>query len=111
MTLLELTQQARSLRARFDTAARQHHRPVWTRSELMQGFVGDVGDLTKLVMAKENLRPAPSGDLEARLEHELADCLWSVLVLADEYGVDLSAAFAEMITKTTTRLSGPGFPE
>ena len=27
------------------------------------------------------------------LAHELADCLWSVLTLADAYDVDLAAAF------------------
>jgi NTP pyrophosphatase (non-canonical NTP hydrolase) len=32
--------------------------------------------------------------LDEKLAHELADCLWSVLVLADRLGVDLGAAFA-----------------
>jgi NTP pyrophosphatase (non-canonical NTP hydrolase) len=27
------------------------------------------------------------------LEHELADCLWSVLILAHHYDVDLGTAF------------------
>ncbi|WP_405796899.1 hypothetical protein [Streptomyces sp. NBC_01506] len=44
----------------------------------MLGFVGDVGDLAKLVMAEDGARPG--GGREA-LEHELADCLWSVLIL------------------------------
>ena len=45
----------------------------------------------KLVMAKEGLRPAK--DLDAALAHELADCLWCVLVLADAYDIDLGSAF------------------
>ncbi len=64
----------------------------WSRAELAQGFVGDAGALMKLVMAKEGRRAGPP-DLEAKLEHELADCLWSVLVLAEAYGVDLERAF------------------
>jgi len=64
---------------------------VWTREEFMLGFVGDVGDLAKLVMAEEGARSVPGG--RAALGHELADCLWSVLILAHRYDIDLAAAF------------------
>ncbi|MGW9134578.1 nucleotide pyrophosphohydrolase [Streptomyces sp. NPDC055681] len=64
---------------------------VWTREEFMLGFVGDVGDLAKIVMAQEGARDMPGG--RAALEHELADCLWSVLVLAHRYDVELDVAF------------------
>lgn len=57
----------------------------------MLGFVGDVGDLAKLVQGKAGVRPTP--DLDEKLAHELADCLWCVLTLADEYGIDLESAF------------------
>lgn len=43
----------------------------------MLGFLGDVGDLAKLVQGKAGVRPRP--DLDEALAHELADCLWSVL--------------------------------
>ena len=36
-------------------------------------------------MAASGVRDIP--DARRKLEHELADCLWSVLVLADAYGV------------------------
>ena len=32
-------------------------------------------------------------DAESKLAHELADCLWSVIVLADVHNIDLEAAF------------------
>ncbi|MFE9966489.1 MazG nucleotide pyrophosphohydrolase domain-containing protein [Streptomyces sp. NPDC005525] len=70
---------------------------VWTREEFMLGFVGDVGDLAKIVMAQEGARDMP-GD-RAALEHELADCLWSVLILAHRYNVDLDAAFLRTMDK------------
>ena len=35
----------------------------------------------------------PREDLDEALAHELADCLWSVLTLADAYDVDLARAF------------------
>jgi NTP pyrophosphatase (non-canonical NTP hydrolase) len=65
---------------------------VWTREEFMLGFVGDVGDLAKLVMAEEGARTMPGG--RAALGHELADCLWSVLILAHRYDIDLAADFS-----------------
>lgn len=64
---------------------------TWTREEIMQGFVVDVGDLMKLVMAKAGARRVDNVD--AKLAHELSDCLWSILVLARLYGLDLEKEF------------------
>ena len=63
----------------------------WTTEELMLGLVGDVGDLAKLVMADAGTRDIP-GHREL-LGHELADCLWAVLVIAARSDVDLAAEF------------------
>ena len=64
---------------------------TWTNEEFMLGFVGDVGDLAKLVMAQEGAREMPGG--RHALGHELADCLWSILILADAYAIDLVDEF------------------
>jgi len=85
----------------FDQAAAARNTRPWTREEVMQGFVGDVGDLMKLVMAKSGLRPGP--DLDQRLAHELADCLWSVLVLAKLYDVNLEKEFLATMTQIETK--------
>ena len=63
----------------------------------------------KLLMAKDGRRAAPAGvgsegELDAKLAHELADCLWSVLVLAEASGVDLERAFIEMVTEVGAKL-------
>lgn len=63
----------------------------WGPIEHMQGFVGDIGDLIKLVMAKQGFRHYE--DLDGKLQHELADCLYSVIVIADELGIDLEKGF------------------
>jgi NTP pyrophosphatase (non-canonical NTP hydrolase) len=60
---------------------------------LALGFVGDVGDLAKLVMAESGVRHIPGA--KEKLAHELADCLWSILVLADTFDVDLEQAFLQ----------------
>src|SRR5215813_11183712 len=64
---------------------------TWTREEIALGFVGDVGDLVKLIMAAEGIREIP--DAQTKLGHELADCLWSIVVLAQLYDVDIEKAF------------------
>jgi NTP pyrophosphatase (non-canonical NTP hydrolase) len=91
MDLGELQEQAVRIHDLYDELNRRERGRVWTREEFMLGFVGDVGDLAKLVMAQEGAREVPGG--RAALEHELADCLWSVLILAYRYGVDLEDAF------------------
>ena len=82
------------LRDRYVELERATYGRPWTKEEVALGFVGDVGDLMKLVLAKGGVRDVP--DAEARLAHELADCLWSVLVLSQLYGVDLERAFLRM---------------
>lgn len=84
---------ARSVRSRYAAMEVARYGRRWTSEEIMLGFLGDVGDLAKLVQGKAGVRPTE--DLDNKLAHELADCLWSVLTLADEYGVDLEKAFAD----------------
>ncbi len=64
---------------------------VWTTEELALGFVGDIGDLAKLVQANDGIRRVD--DLKSKLGHELSDSLWSVIVLANRCGIDLEAEF------------------
>ena len=59
----------------------QRYGRAWTTEEIMLGFLGDVGDLAKLVQGKAGVRPRD--DLDEALAHELADCLWCVFTLAD----------------------------
>lgn len=102
MHLTELTEKAVALRQQFNAAARTDGKREWTREELMQGFVVDVGGLMQLVMAKNGVRDVP--DVDAKLGHELADCLWSVLVLAHSYGIDLEKEFVAMTTQAGVKL-------
>lgn len=92
MHLAQLTERAMQIRECFARYEQRRVGRTWTREEIMQGFVVDVGDLTKLVMAKAGARRV-EGDVDAKLAHELSDCLWSVLVLAQLYGFDLEKEF------------------
>ena len=104
MELSELHDRARTVRALYAEHERRRYGRSWTDQELMLGFLGDVGDLAKLVQGRAGVRPHP--DLDEALEHELADCLWSVLSLADVYGVDLEQAFLRTMDELGRRLDG-----
>ena len=93
MEYQDLLQRAVEIRRQYATLEQTKYGRSWTSEELALGFVGDVGDLVKLVMAESGVRDIP--DVRRKLEHELADCLWSVLALADAYGVDLEQAFVQ----------------
>ncbi|WP_236052526.1 MULTISPECIES: serine aminopeptidase domain-containing protein [Streptomyces] len=101
-TIEGLTRQALRIRDLYDVVNRHERGRVWTREEFMLGFLGDVGDLAKLVMGEEGAREAPGG--RTALEHELADCLWSVLVLAHLYDVDLESAFGRTVAELDAAL-------
>ena len=75
----------------------------WSVAEYAQGLIGDVGDLVKLIMAKKGFRKIE--DVDQKLAHELADCLWSVLVIADELGINLEKEFIKNMDKLNKKLA------
>ena len=77
---------------------------VWTTQEVALGFVGDVGDLAKLIQAHAGVRTIE--DYRAKLGHELSDCLWSIMVLAHKCGVDLKAEFVRNTREISEYVSG-----
>jgi NTP pyrophosphatase (non-canonical NTP hydrolase) len=91
MELSQLTERAMQIRQCFAAYEQRRTGRTWTREEIMQGFVVDVGDLMKLVMAKAGARLVD--EVDRKLTHELSDCLWSVLVLARLYDIDLEKEF------------------
>ncbi|WP_345035286.1 MazG nucleotide pyrophosphohydrolase domain-containing protein [Streptomyces sannanensis] len=103
MDLGELQKRAIRIHDLYDELNRLERGRGWTREEFMLGFAGDVGDLAKLVMAEEGAREMPGG--RAALEHELADCLWSVLILAYRYNIDLDDAFSRTMAELESAIS------
>ena len=103
MDLQELAERAIKIHDLYEELNRRDRGRGWTREEFMLGFVGDIGDLAKLVMAQEGAREMPGG--REALEHELADCLWSVLILAHHYHVNLGAAFTRTMDELDQSIS------
>jgi|SRR4030095_8763684 NTP pyrophosphatase (non-canonical NTP hydrolase) len=106
MQFSEMTARAERVRERYAEFERAKYGAAWTNEELALGLVGDVGDLVKLVMAVNGRREISGA--RKKLEHELADCLWSVIALANAHEIDLERAFVETMDELEERLKVNG---
>lgn len=97
-----LRKRALQIRQKYDKLNKAKRNASWDAQELMAGFVGDVGDLSKIIMAKSGLRYMD--DVDNKLAHELADCFWSILVLADKYNIDLPNEFNKTMGSLDQRI-------
>lgn len=98
-----LVQRAMEIRQQYADFELARYGRSWSPEEIALGFVGDVGDLMKLVTAKNGVRHIENVD--QKLAHELADCLWSVLVLSQEYDINLEQAFLQTMDELEDHLA------
>lgn len=91
-----LEKRALEIRRRYDELNKKTGGHAWDAHKLAKGFKKDVEDLIGIL---EQSKP----DLK-KLEHELSDCLWSVLVLARKLDVDIERAFWTTMTELDGRL-------
>jgi len=61
----------------------------------------DLGELTEQIMAKQKYRDGEN--IDYKIEHELADCLWAVLMLGKHLNVDMAKAYTDMIQNVKDR--------
>ena len=91
MDFRSIIDRALEIRRLYEEREKQLYGSPWTNEEIALGFVGDVGDLAKLVVAENGKRKIKNS--KEKLEHELSDCLWSVIVLAHAHEVNLETSF------------------
>jgi NTP pyrophosphatase (non-canonical NTP hydrolase) len=103
MDLRDLSKRAMKIRGKYSELEIKKYGHEWTKAQIMEGFVGDVGDLMKIIMAKEGLREMENVD--EKLSHELSDCLYCVLVLAEKYNINLEKVFLGSMDKLEKRIS------
>ena len=102
MKFEDLLKRAVEVRTKYDDL-NESRGVTWDDQDIMAGFVGDVGDLSKIIMAKHGLRSMD--DIDTKLAHELSDCLWIVCVLADKYGIDLAQEFQKTMDSLDKRIN------
>ena len=95
------------MRGLYEAHERARYGRSWSLEELTLGLVGDLGDLARLVQAYEGVRDVEN--VERALGHELADVLWSVMVIAHRCEVDLESSFLCTMDELERRLQpSPG---
>ena len=100
----DLQKSALQLNGLYEQLEIKRYGRVWSTAELALGFVGDVGDLAKLIQANAGIRSID--DCKAKLGHELSDCLWSIMVLANQCGIDLESEFVRNTRELVDHVSG-----
>ncbi len=103
MEFQAIINRAMSIREQYEKKEKSLYGSSWTSEEVALGFVGDVGDLAKLVIAENGKRNIPNS--KEKLEHELSDCLWSIIVLANKHNVDLEKSFIKTMNEIEMRMS------
>lgn len=102
MDFEEVKQRALEIRKKYEEFEKEKWGKIWGKEQLLQGFIVDVGDLTRIIMQKEGWRKSSAA---GEIEHELVDCLWCVIVLADKYGVDLEKEFKKTMDQLEERIA------
>lgn len=102
MNLEELSIKALKVRQLYAENEIKQGQKQWGNVELAAGFTADVGKLMKLVMAKEGFRDIK--DVDKLIGHELADCLYCCLILANHYGINLEKSFFDTMNELEDKI-------
>lgn len=103
MEFKQIIEKAIAVKEKYSKLEVEKYGRNWTNEEIAMGLVTDVGELIENIQAKEGVRIKE--DVDQNLKHELSDCLWAILVLANKYGVDLEKSFLETMDELDKRIS------
>jgi NTP pyrophosphatase (non-canonical NTP hydrolase) len=102
MEFQKLVNRAMGLRNQYEKKETQLYGSPATEEEIVQGFLGDVNNLMRLVLAEHG--KAQIANSTEKLGSQLAHCLWSVIVLAKMHNVDLEQSFMEAMDRLENHL-------
>jgi len=102
MEFQKLINRAMDLRRQYAEKEKQLYGSILTDEDIVQGFLGDVNNLVKLVMAEHGKREIANS--KEKLETQLAHCLWSVIVLSKMHDIELEQSFMEAMDRLENHL-------
>jgi NTP pyrophosphatase (non-canonical NTP hydrolase) len=91
MDFKEIKSEALRIKSLYSKFEIKNFSKKWKKKDVFVGLVSDIGDLSRLVLADDGLMKIDN--INKRIGHELSDCLWDIIVLADEYGIDIEKEF------------------
>lgn len=104
MSLDEIITRSILIQQKYSDKNLKYGHKEWQLEDYMAGLVKDIGDLSKLIMVKNNLRDT-EGDLEQSLKHEIGDCFWSLIIICHKLGITPEEAIITMLGDLDKRLS------
>ena len=81
----------------------QENGGYWDEMSLMCRLTEEVGELAREYNHRFGAKKKKDSEGEATLQGELADVLWLILCMANQQGIDLSEALAQVFTKLNVR--------
>jgi len=106
MEFQRIIKRALEIRKKYSDLEKKKYGKEWDNEQVMKGFLKDVEDLKKLV-AEEEKKKSSFRDVmrvDSKLSHEMADCLWSILVLAERYGINMEKSFFETMEEIENKI-------
>lgn len=100
----KMSDRAAEIAALYEQSNIEAGRKVWEARDYLDGMIGDIGDLTKLLMARDGLRDID--DIETKIDHELDDVQWSLYLLYRKLGRIPGATFMESMNALAARFDG-----
>ena len=102
MEFHKLINRAMDLRSQYEKKEKQLYGAPSSGEDLARGFAGDVNNLVRLIAAKpgrhENI------DRTEKIGAQLSHSLWSIIVLARLYDIELEQAFMETMDRLENHL-------
>lgn len=98
-----IVNKAREITSMYDQLNQSQGYPKWELQQHVQGLMEDMGSLARLTLMKEGRR-FPAVDLNDKLRHEICDCLWSVIRIADALEIDLETEFPKQMDLLAERI-------
>jgi NTP pyrophosphatase (non-canonical NTP hydrolase) len=99
--MIELTlKQAQKI---VDEWINQFEEGYWSPLSMLASLMEEVGELAREINAREKIKKKKEIEPENDLGLEMADILFSLICLANRYGVDLEGKFKEVIEKYSSR--------
>ena len=81
----------------------QFEEGYWPPLSMLGSLVEEVGELAREINAREKIKKKKQAEPEKDIGLEMADVLFSLICLANHYGVDLESKFKEAIKKHSHR--------
>ncbi|MEM2226796.1 MAG: nucleotide pyrophosphohydrolase [Candidatus Bathyarchaeia archaeon] len=84
----------------------QFEEGYWPPLSMLAALVEEVGELAREINARERIKRKKDTEPEVDIGLEMADVLFSLICLANHYGVDLEDKFKEVMEKYSERDMG-----